>query len=66
MEWISANWIFLLIAGVFIGMHFLGYGCCGHRKHGRNSKEDCKEHNPDSKEAATEGETAKKSHGCCG
>ena len=66
MEWISENWFFLLIAGVFIGMHLLGYGCCGRKKHSNHSKEECKEHQPDSKEVATEDKTAKKSHSCCG
>lgn len=54
MEWITENWVFLLIAGVFIGMHILGFGCCGHRKHGRPSKEKCDEHKPQADSAGEE------------
>lgn len=32
MEWLSENWIFLLIAVVFVAMHLFGHG--GHGGHG--------------------------------
>ncbi len=66
MEWISGNWIFLLIAGVFVGMHLLGFGCCGRKKHGNHSQGESDEHKPDSDELATEKKQIKKSHSCCG
>lgn len=34
MEWILENWIFILFAALFIGMHLFGFGCGGHGKHG--------------------------------
>ena len=66
MEWILENWFFLLIAGVFIGMHFLGFGCCRHRKHDNHSQEECDEHKPHSDELAKKESPAKKRHSCCG
>ena len=32
MEWLSKNWIFLLIAVAFVAMHLFGHG--GHGGHG--------------------------------
>ncbi len=32
MEWLSENWIFLLIAVAFVAMHLFGHG--GHGGHG--------------------------------
>jgi hypothetical protein len=66
MEWIGDNWFLLFFAAVFIGMHFAGYGCCGHGKHGRHSKEECDENKGRSDNASTEEKTEKKSRGCCG
>lgn len=35
MEWVTENWLFILFAVIFIGMHLTGHGCCGsHGKHG--------------------------------
>ncbi len=34
MEWVLENWIFILFAALFIGMHVFGFGCGGHGKHG--------------------------------
>jgi hypothetical protein len=66
MEWTLENWFFLLIAGVFIGMHLLGFGCCGRKKHGNHSQEECDEHKLHSDELAKEEKQIKKSHSCCG
>ena len=62
MEWIINNWILLLIAVMFIGMYFFGYGCCAQRKHGT---EKCDEHKPDSGDPDNEGKAEKKGHSCC-
>jgi len=45
MEWLTANWFWVLIAVVFVGMHFFGHGghggCgMGHRGHGSSDKTD--------------------------
>jgi hypothetical protein len=41
MEWIMENWIFILFAAIFIGMHLSGRGCCGgHGKHGGDKGND--------------------------
>jgi len=32
MQWLSENWFWVLIAVLFIGMHFFGHG--GHGGHG--------------------------------
>lgn len=47
MEWLSANWFWVLIAVVFVGMHFFGHGghggggCGGgHGGHGSSNKTD--------------------------
>ena len=41
MDWLSANWVWVLIAIAFVGMHMFGHG--GHGGHdgdsGRNSRE---------------------------
>lgn len=29
MEWISGNWIWILLIGGFLAMRFFGGGCCG-------------------------------------
>ena len=35
MEWITANWFWILIGVLFIGMHLFGHGGhCGHAGHG--------------------------------
>ena len=32
MEWLSENWVWVLVAVVFIGLHLFGHG--GHGGHG--------------------------------
>jgi hypothetical protein len=45
MEWVMENWIFILFAVIFIGMHLSGHGCCGgHGKHGRDGEHDKHKH----------------------
>ena len=34
MEWIAANWVWILIAIAFVAMHVFGHG--GHGGHGRH------------------------------
>jgi hypothetical protein len=35
MDWISANWVWILIAIAFVAMHMFGHGCHGgHDRHG--------------------------------
>ena len=36
MDWLSQNWIWVLIFAAFIGMHLFGHGGCGggHGGHG--------------------------------
>jgi len=36
MEWLSANWVTVLLIAAFIAMH-LGHGHGGHRGHGGES-----------------------------
>jgi hypothetical protein len=38
MEWLSENWLWLLIAVLFIVMHMFGHG--GHGGHGGPGKQD--------------------------
>lgn len=38
MEWLSENWVFLLVAVAFVAMHLFGHG--GHGGHGRQEDED--------------------------
>ncbi|HEX6296258.1 MAG TPA: DUF2933 domain-containing protein [Burkholderiales bacterium] len=38
MEWLSENWVFLLIAVAFVAMHLFGHG--GHGGHGRSEDQD--------------------------
>lgn len=44
MEWLSENWLFLLVAIGFIAMHAFGHGGHGghgsHGGHGRRDKDD--------------------------
>ena len=40
MEWLTDNWFWVLIAALFIGMHFFGHG---HGGHGGHKSEDSKE-----------------------
>ncbi len=37
MEWVTENWLFILFAIIFVGMHLTGHGCCG--RHDKQSKE---------------------------
>lgn len=50
MQWLTENWVWVLIAAAFIGMHFFGHGghgghggggCCG--GHGRGDSSDKKD-----------------------
>ena len=42
MDWVSANWFWILIAIAFVAMHLFGHGShgrhggCGHGSHGRD------------------------------
>jgi hypothetical protein len=38
MDWLTDNWFWVLIAGLFIGMHFFGHG--GHGGHKREGGEE--------------------------
>lgn len=38
MEWLSQNWVFLLVAVAFIAMHLFGHG--GHGGHDRRPGND--------------------------
>ena len=45
MEWVMENWIFILFAAIFIGMHLSGHGCCGrHGKDGEDGGQDKHKH----------------------
>ena len=57
MEWITTNWILLLIAALCIGMYFFGRGCCTHGTHG---KDECDEH-----KSNDEVKNEEKGGGCC-
>lgn len=57
MEWVRENWVFILFAALFIGMHLFGGGCGGHGKH----KEGGEEHKGHSDSDAAE----KKGGGSC-
>ena len=65
MEWISNNWFFLLFAAIFIGMHFFGYGCGAHGKHGKHSGQESDHHKGNADAASSDGSPEKKSHGSC-
>ena len=39
MDWLSQNWIWILVFAAFIGMHLFGHGHHGGHGHGR-SKQD--------------------------
>jgi hypothetical protein len=32
-EFLQSNWIWIVVAVLFVGMHAFGYGCCGHGGH---------------------------------
>lgn len=38
MEWIRENWVFILFAVFFIGMHFFGHGMHGGSGRGHNGR----------------------------
>ena len=40
MQWLIANWFWVLIGDVFVGMHLLGHGCHGSRHRQGNAIED--------------------------
>lgn len=39
MEFLQANWFWILLVVVFIGMHSFGGGCCGTGQRTRRKKE---------------------------
>jgi hypothetical protein len=65
MEWISENWFFLLFAVIFIGMHFFGFGCGGHRRHGKHAEQESDEHKKQARAGSSDSSPAKKGHSCC-
>ncbi len=38
MEWLSENWVFLLVAAAMVAMHLFGHG--GHGGHGGQRPDD--------------------------
>jgi hypothetical protein len=38
MEWLSENWVFLLVAVAFVAVHLFGHG--GHGGHGGGRRDD--------------------------
>jgi hypothetical protein len=38
MDWVSANWVWILIAIAFVAMHMFGHG--GHGRHASHGEED--------------------------
>lgn len=60
MEWISANWIFILFFIIFIAMHLFGHGMHGGHG-GHRDEEEGKVHG----EGSTERKEKKGGHGCC-
>jgi hypothetical protein len=45
MEWLTENWFWVVIGGLFVGMHLFGHGGhgghgggCGHGGHGASDK----------------------------
>ena len=65
MEWITNNWILLLIVALFLGMHFFGYGCCARGKHGKNSEKESDQHKGDTDSCSSDESSTKKGGGCC-
>lgn len=47
MEWLSQNWVFLLIAVAFFAMHLFGHG--GHGGHGGKERDRGDRRNPPSR-----------------
>ena len=65
MEWITNNWILLLIAALFICMYFFGYGCCSRGKHGKHSGGDSDHNKEDADSCSSDECKPKKDSGCC-
>ena len=38
MEWLSENWVFLLVVAAMVGMHLFGHG--GHGGHGGGRRDE--------------------------
>lgn len=38
MQWLSENWVWVLVAIAFVAMHLFGHG--GHGGHGRREEDD--------------------------
>ncbi len=47
MDWISANWIWILFAVAFVAMHLFGHG--GHGGHSHGSDEESPRRSPTEK-----------------
>ena len=45
MDWLAGNWIWGVLIGACIGMHFFGHG--GHGGHGSGAGNRAKERGPD-------------------
>ena len=39
MDWLLANWFWIIIFGLFIAMHLVGHGG-GHQNHSKNAAEN--------------------------
>lgn len=40
MDWLAQNWFWVVLVGLFVGMHFTGHGCGGHGAHGAEKDPD--------------------------
>jgi len=65
MEWITNNWLFLLIAAIFIGMHVFGFGCGAHGKHGKLTGQESDHHKGHTDTGTSDGSQAKESQSSC-
>ena len=50
MEWLSQNWVFLLVAVAFVALHMFGHG--GHGGHGGRGRPEERERKPGSDDQA--------------
>ena len=47
MDWLSANWVWILIAIAFVAMHMFGHG--GHGDHGGDDRDNGRSRDPSAK-----------------
>lgn len=40
MQWLSQNWVFLLVAVAFVAMHLFGHGHGGHGGHAGHGRDE--------------------------